>query len=227
MTQLKYIIILGVLAMCYLVSIKGQTVLPIKGSVIFEDDFSTAEIGKFPSKWTSNRSGEVLTLKDFPGKWFKMHSQGTYLPQINQVLPKSFIVEFDYIYEVIGDGNNLTEITLYTRQKGEECDVLFPGSNGLKVNLENFLVSYRYYDKKQMDDRHSGEFRTKIIQEGKKVHVSIRIQKQRLQLYVNDLKLLDVTQCPETILPFEAMRFHFWGSQAEPLIGNFKFFGLD
>jgi hypothetical protein len=200
--------------------INGQPVPGSASNIIFEDNFSSDTL--VPSQWISNVAAEVVRVKDFSGKWMKMHSQGTYMPRLKTVLPESFTVEFDFIYQALGDGNNLTEITLYNSLKGEALDVLFPGNSGIKVNLENFIVSYRYYSKPKMDDRNAGEFRTPIIQANQKAHASIRIQKQRLLLYVNDQKLLDAAKCIEMPGLFDTFRFHFWGSQAEPLIANFK-----
>jgi len=66
--------------------------------ILFFEDFSQDAIGDFPALWSTNSSGEVKTLNNYPGKWFQITANSgvfTYLNSLN--LPANFIMEFDYI----------------------------------------------------------------------------------------------------------------------------------
>src|SRR5688572_20621956 len=48
----------------------------IPGEKVFAyEDFSTAEIGDFPTRWNTNGTAEVVTLNNKPGKWLKMSKE--------------------------------------------------------------------------------------------------------------------------------------------------------
>jgi len=199
-------------------------VLPIKAqksNQIFTDDFSKEAVGNFPASWESNVRGEIVTVKNENGKWLKMHAGGTYIPPMSQNFPENFTLDFDFIYEALGENYNTTEITVYSKKPGEAYDVAFPGSNGLKIFLENFIVSCASYNQQKMDDKFAQEQRTHIIQASKKVKVSIRISNGELNVMINNKQML-TAPIANTPTPFNALRFHLWGSQAEPLISNLK-----
>jgi hypothetical protein len=191
------------------------------GQLIFADNFLKETLGKFPANWESNVHGEIISVKNEPGKWLKMHTGGTYMPLLTQNFPENFKVEFEFIYEALGTDYNITEITIFSKKPDEAYDVSFPGNDGIKIFLENFIVSYACYSQQKMDDKLAKEHRTNIIQTDKMVKVSIKVTHQEVNIYINNQHLL-TSRFSGTALPFNALRFHLWGSQAEPLISNLK-----
>ncbi len=194
----------------------------INRQVIFSDNFSKDNISKFPDKWISNRPGEVVTLKNVPGRWLKMHAEGTYLPQITQELPKNFTIEFDFIYQAIGNGNNTAELTIFSKPKGSANDDLFPGSSGIKIIFETFIVSCLCYDNLNPGAKVSDENRTKLIQANNIAKITIKVKQQQLHVFVNGFECLNIPNCNSSAEVFNAIRFYLWGSQTEPLVGNFR-----
>lgn len=53
--------------------------------VIFYDDFTAESAGDFPSQWLTNGSGEIVTSKKFPGRWFQITKAGYYIPDFQRV----------------------------------------------------------------------------------------------------------------------------------------------
>jgi len=194
----------------------------VNKTILFFDNFAKDPIGRFPTKWISNRPGEVVTLKNLPGKWFKMHSEGTYLPKLNQDLSTTFTVEFDFIYQTTSNGNNITEFTLFTKPANAENDALFPGSSGIKIVFETFIVSCLCYDNLNPNRKVSSENRGKLIQANNIAKITIRVNQQQLHILVNGFECLSVPNCNESNEAFNAVRFHLWGSEVEPLVGNFR-----
>ena len=207
------------------ISIKAQQVdtLPNR-QTIFSDDFSRDLTGKFPENWTSNRPGEVVTLKNLPGKWFKMHTEGTYLPIIQQEFSKRFTITFDFIFQATGNGNNTVELTIFHKPSGSINDALFPGSSGIKIVFETFIVSCLCYDNLNPAGKMSGENRARLIQPNNVTKISIRVDNQQLHVFVNGLECLNMSVCNNSDEILNAIRFYLWGSQAEPLISNLKIF---
>jgi OmpA-OmpF porin, OOP family len=202
-------------------TIKAQDTLSgAKRTIIYADNFSNDVIGKFPAKWTSNTPGEVVSSKKYPGKWLKMHSEGTYLPQINQVLPKEFTITFDFIFQPAPQGYNTTELTLFGNPDSLPVDALFPGNFGLRINLEDYIVSYTCYNNRANGAKISGENRTSVTRENERARIAIKVHQQTMQLFVNETELLSTPIC--SLENLDSIRFHLWGSQAEPLIGNFR-----
>jgi hypothetical protein len=194
----------------------------VNKAILFQDNFSKDPVGKFPAKWISNRPGEIVTLKNTSGKWFKMHSEGTYLPVINQDFTKNFSVEFDFIHQGNGGGNNTVELTLFSKPGNAENDALFPGSAGVKIVFETFIVSCLCYDNLDTKTKVSAENRSKLIQSNNAAKIKVDVENQQLKVFVNGFECLNVPNCNFNNEMYNAVRFYLWGSQAEPLIGNFR-----
>lgn len=190
--------------------------------LIFSDNFAMDPVGKFPANWLSNRPGEIVVHKS--GKWLKMHTEGTYLPLLSQDLPSSFTVEFDFIYQSIGNGNTTTELTLFGKSKDSPYDALFPGSSGVKIILETFIVSALGYNNHATGFRPSNEYRSKILQANTKARITIHVNDTALRILVNGFECLQIPQCWERRETLNAVRFYLWGSQAEPMISNVKIY---
>lgn len=187
-------------------------------NIIFADNFEKDTINRFPNDWLSNAPGEITTIRKYPGKWLRLHAPGTYVPQINQTFPKEFVFEFDFIFLKENDSYNTTEIALFSDQDSLPFDNLFPGKCGLKINIEDYIVSYISYDHKMPGKKLSGENRLGIIQENVKARISVAIQQDSAHISVNGTEVLTAPIFGEDNI--NMVRFHLWGSQAEPLIGN-------
>ncbi|HEY4786529.1 MAG TPA: hypothetical protein VIH57_10790 [Bacteroidales bacterium] len=208
---------------CPEISIKAQQMDSIHNErTIFSDNFTYDVTGKFPKNWISNRPGEVITLKSLPGKWFKMHSEGTYLPAIKQDFPKHFTVTFNLIHQSVTSGNNTVEFTIYNKLNGSVNDALFPGSSGVKIIFETFIVSCLCYDNLNPNGQVTAENRQNLIKANNMAKISIQVDQQQLKVFVDGTECLNVPNCNKGEEPLNAVRFYLWGSMAEPVVGDFK-----
>ncbi|MDH3711996.1 MAG: hypothetical protein OER04_19070, partial [Cyclobacteriaceae bacterium] len=64
--------------------------------IVFED-FSADALGDFPSRWNTNGTGEVVTFGDSKEKWFELKTGSEYLPDLPEVLPEEYTIEFDLV----------------------------------------------------------------------------------------------------------------------------------
>ena len=221
----KQLVLFSIFILLSIVYVKAQSSDSAKSvHAIYSTDFSKDALGKFPQNWVSNRPGEIVIQKNLLGKWLKMHAQGTYLPKLDKELPKNFTISFDFIHQAIGNGNNTTEITLFSKSDSVVNDALFPGSRGVKIILETFIVSCLCYDNQNQANKPSAEYRSKIIQANHLAKVSIKVEGQLLSVSVNGFECIRIPVCLSDKQAINAMRFYLWGSQAEPLISNLKIY---
>lgn len=189
--------------------------------LIFADDFKNDSIGGYPHQWKGNAKAVIETNINFNGRWMKLQSQGTYVPLFEKVLPETFAVEFDYIYEVNGSGNNSTELTFFNRQNQTPLDADFPGEQGVKIYLGDFLVSYLCYNNSNISDKTAGENRSVTIDQHNVTKVRIEIRKELVKLQINGDLVLKIQRSAGHQSQFNTFRLSLWGSVAAPLIGNF------
>jgi hypothetical protein len=48
--------------------------------IIAFEDFSSTEIGDFPTRWNTNATAEVVTINNKEGKWLKIAKEGAFHP---------------------------------------------------------------------------------------------------------------------------------------------------
>jgi hypothetical protein len=63
--------------------------------VVAYEDFNTAGIGDFPTRWNTNATAEVVTINNREGKWLKIAKEGVFHPEFITNLPENFTLEFD------------------------------------------------------------------------------------------------------------------------------------
>ncbi len=177
--------------------IPGETVIAL-------EDFSQDAVGDFPARWNTNASGEVVTADGLPGKWLKLDATGVFMPEFINKLPENVTIEFDLVcnrefrYEAspfhFGIAQ-LAEPQHYTRwmqgsggRKGFNA-ILQP----LTPSRQKGRAGFELYNDQASDD---GIFETSLFHapSKNKVHVSIWRQKQRVRVYLDQEKLIDVAR---------------------------------
>ena len=75
--------------------------------VIFYEDFSSTDVGDFPSTFNTNGSGEVVSNNNFEGKWLKfIDSENSIWTDAILKLPENYTIEFDVI-PIKGEENSM------------------------------------------------------------------------------------------------------------------------
>jgi hypothetical protein len=63
--------------------------------VVAYEDFNSAAIGDFPTRWNTNATAEVVTINNGEGKWLKIAKEGVFHPEFITNLPENITLEFD------------------------------------------------------------------------------------------------------------------------------------
>jgi OmpA-OmpF porin, OOP family len=174
--------------------------------IIFYDDFSQDVLADFPAIWNTTGSGEVTTTNLFPGNWFKMKPGGAFMPEVEIPFNENFTFECDLIFKdaptsTSREGFDIQFVNSSSDWKiGDEIkngsDINLDGSNAgassWKDGAEFFVSSRQAYSTTDMTT---------------KLRVSIWIQKQRLRLYINEAKVLDLPRLMPPGLTYNQIQF--------------------
>lgn len=162
--------------------------------LLFFDDLSNDFPGDFPAKWNSNGSGEVVTIGENREKWMELKSgRNTYYIPDTPDLPEEFTIEFDFLT------TGLDKKTSSTSTFGIRLD----DNNGFTSKKNMALIEIplcQYITIGMVIESWSAGKRTmrnsldldirKIIKS--EVHISMAINKQRVRLWINETKYVDI-----------------------------------
>ena len=184
--------------------------------VIISDDFSQDAVGDFPALWFTNGSGEVVTMDGMEGKW--LAPKGRSMAFIDQLLdlPDNFTIQFDLLCSVpFSWSSDVFNVYL---EDIKDIDRYRKGENGGEMSDRNLnhhfwmdlhpgLYSATSYSSKayghyKMDgDGALFDLKEMWMPSAEKhlLKVSIWRQGQRLRVYLNENKILDLPK----ILPVD------------------------
>jgi OOP family OmpA-OmpF porin len=189
--------------------------------VIFFDDFTSESIGDFPAQWLTNGSGEIVTSEKFPGRWFHITKMGYFIPEAKEDFTENFTVEFDFVPLTTDNSEYIRGFIFYllTGILGEPGGGGEPGDSGFLIYLGDSNLSWKNWSM-QTGQRFEGMV-TFPFTSNEKYHVAIWVQKQRVRLYANENKVLDVPRAiPAGSNP---NIFRLESDQVSiPLIANFR-----
>jgi outer membrane protein OmpA-like peptidoglycan-associated protein len=191
--------------------------------VMFFDDFMEAAVGDFPANWNTTASGEVVTTNLYPGNWFKMIGSGCVALDEGIKLPDNFTIEYDVITNPVEEGNTATEFGFYLYSAENPKDLneggAVPGlKGGIKMSF-GYRATYSAYNEEGYTI--SGEKDDAVMESGKKYRLSFWVQKTRLRVYQDQVKIFDLPKVFKPDFQCNQMRFELWES-ANPMIANFR-----
>ena len=158
-------------------------------NVIFYDNFAQDAIGDFPPNWNTTGSGEIVTAGSFEGRWLKWGAGVSYAPNLSIVFPDNFTLEFDMLMQKPeGKEDPYFGLTIYSSDKDNLNEDIAVGT---------ILTTQRTWD---VTNVNGGDYQnigsTEQINNADlynhKTHISIWGQKQRMRVYVNETKVLDL-----------------------------------
>ncbi len=193
--------------------------------VLYFDDFAETAVGDFPPNWNTTASGEVVTNNIFPGNWFKMIGEGCVALEEGIKLPDNYTIEFDVIPYAVDENNVNFEygFYLYSAQNPKDLNEggAVPGLNGgIKMSF-GYRATYSAYDVEGYTISGDKEDATANMEAGKKYRLSFWVQKTRLRVYQDQVKIFDLPKVFAPGMICNQMRFELWG-ESGPIITNFR-----
>ncbi|WP_400081189.1 OmpA family protein [Winogradskyella sp. R77965] len=178
--------------------------------LIFYDDFSNDFIGDFPANWNTNGSGEVVTLNKVAGRWFQfMHGYSIYyIPNLPSDLPENYTIEFDLIALGI---NKKTSIGANLEVRLEDNNEFKTGKDFAEIQIpfvqytvSDFHVKNRINNKSSINNSIKADIRKAVLN---KPHISIAVNSERLRVWVNEKKCVDIPKMIGINSPIKAIKF--------------------
>lgn len=193
--------------------------------ILFFDDFSQDAIGDFPALWTTDGSGEVRTLSNYPGNWLNATSDdNAYCLMKDLNLPQNFIFEFDVVPTVKNPEEDDTYssfgLTFFSNKDDFLQTDIIPGDKGFSVTAAT--------DGWKADGFENGDYTVNLTSELSPVkinqlnHVILWVQNRRLRIYFEGQKVIDGPTALPANASFNRFRFAMWGQPGHPFFSNIK-----
>jgi OmpA-OmpF porin, OOP family len=158
-------------------------------NVTFYENFSEDAIGDFPANWNTNGSGEVVTIDGFDGRWLKWSAGVAYSPNLTTSFPDNFTLEFDLVMlKPEGKADPYFGLSIYASDKDNMNEDFAAGT---------ILTAQGAWS---VDNVNGGDYQNVGASQQvtisdlyeHKTHISIWGQKQRMRVYANEIKVLDL-----------------------------------
>lgn len=166
--------------------------------IIFFDDFSQDAIGDFPLFWNTNGSAEVVNTNLFGGKWLKFSMDESLWSEKFLNLPENYTIEFDVVPLKTNDEEMKGYcFRLIQSEKENSFDYgAVPGKAGFAFFTEySGRQGYRTYvnDENNGSDVSGNKDEENTFQKSDvKYHMSIWVQKTRIRVYQDQIKIFDL-----------------------------------
>jgi OOP family OmpA-OmpF porin len=157
-------------------------------NVIFEDKFEADALGDLPSKWSTSGDGELVTLDRLPGKWFKINAPTAISPELAEALPENCTIEFDLFLKNASGVAPQPMFGLTTMSDVSTGDVY---RSHIWVVLRGYNEGGQVDYGKTIQDLGSKAFKLSGYV-GRKLHVSIAVNKTRFRVYLDKQKIVDL-----------------------------------
>lgn len=183
--------------------------------VIAYGDFSDANLGDFPLEWNTNSSAEIVTLDNSDQKWFFMSQDGFFQPEYIEEMPENFTLEFDAFTRY--RSSNIVRYGLgFVASENPSSDLSEKYLNNMiefKWTACTGDVAYFVTEEGETINKNEGLFSEALICAGdnheqpSQVHFSVWRQKNRLRIYINEQKIIDIPKAFNPELTYNMLRF--------------------
>ena len=199
--------------------------------IIAYDDFMQDNVGDLPASWITTGSAEIVNFDEVEGNWVWFNkTSGNFIPEYLRDFPENFTIEFDLMYDfefgTFSSSRNL--MLVFTDIANPEAKLDWNG-NGDYFNLQK--LSDNYFGIRFTGNSHDGgpyviaqkavhtekglNFKNNfdaghIInaeRANKPVHVSIARMGRRVQVFVEEEKVLDLTSAFQNDVKLTSARF--------------------
>ena len=178
--------------------------------IVYAEDFSQDVVGEFPLKWNTNGSGEIVTIEGQPGKWLSMTANTKYESPYANKLPPNYTIEFDLLLD-FKESMRVPDMEFNIFDKRAQKASYRPemrlfigpqaGTYG-SANAQNTIDRFRlvtFDDKSKEFLRSNDQLIGELYNNKRKpVHFAFWVQKERVRIWVNQVKIFDL---PKALSP--------------------------
>ncbi|MBS1979191.1 MAG: OmpA family protein [Bacteroidetes bacterium] len=193
------------------------------GQIIYYDDFTSTNVGDFPLEWNTSGSGEVVTYPKYPGQWLQLTKSGYFFPEVKDKFTDNFTVEFDFVPLLNVRSEFMYGLDLYVTSGSPDNPNeggAIPGKAGIRITIGYDQLLWTNYSEKTegYKDKGTSSFQFKP---GQLYKMAIWIQKQRIRMYVDQNKVLDLPRGLIDGYTYNIFRMEN-SDEATPLLGKVR-----
>lgn len=170
--------------------------------IIGFETFEETELGDFPLGWNTNSSGQISKIGTSEEKWMQINQDGYFSPEFITNIPENFTLEFDVFTRYV-NSNILSygfEICAVESPRKNIGNEVYSTKAGFEYKWSTCKSSnyYNVYENGEVTNSNDQLSNNDLICEGSDydipstVHFSIWRQKNRLRIYINQNKILDI-----------------------------------
>ncbi len=174
-------------------------------NIVAIEDFSQDAMGDFPARWNTNSSGDLVNVEGKPGKWLSLTKKGVVMPEFFTKFPDNFTLQFDVMcnpefsyysnplgiaFVKLDKPKNFTDWDYNEENRNGTIFSFHPVAPGVyeKVGFVNYTL-FENGNKTMKNDISTSQFHGETSNYAK---VSVWRQKQRIRIYLNEEKILDL-----------------------------------
>ena len=182
--------------------------------ILYYDDFERGEIGDFPTGWNTNSSAEIVTFNDIPGKWLSITKDGFFQPEMVKDLPDNFTLEFDVINRYRSNNILNYNFNIYQTANARKDIAEVYLANTFQLVWDGCSGNVKYIIKEKGEEISSNNsIKTNQItctgtdySTPAKFRFSLWRQKNRLRVYINEEKVIDIPQAFNSSIKYNAFK---------------------
>lgn len=197
--------------------------------IIMDEDFSQEAIGDFPAQWNTRTGAEVVTVNNRPGKWLSIKQDGSFYPEyLTSNFPDNFTLQVDVM---ANNGiSSIAQLTITLLQAKNADEKFEYGSQSSTSSLANFKVSLNpkssgdgnlYYSTNVIGSHSISATPEFNVPKKNMVRLSIWRQKQRIRLYLDSTKTLDLPRALDANAVLNSLVFNAYAPDYAKENGTF------
>ena len=181
--------------------------------IIVHEDFSQDEVGDFPANWNTRSGAELVTIDGRPGKWLRINQNGVFYPEyLTSDLPENFTLQLDLLANK--QVSNIGEFMISLMQTSD-TDQKFDWGKNNAPGTPSFNISFQPTSSSNGDLRYSSNLIGTQYKHGvpefnlnkNAVKISIWKQKQRVRVYLDSTKVLDLPRALDASAALNTLTF--------------------
>ena len=183
--------------------------------ILYYDEFDNTGVGDFPTGWNTNSTAEVVRFNDLPGKWLSITKDGYFQPEMVSKMPENFTLEFD-VFNRYRSNNILAYNFIIGKSSNPRRDI---GEDNSAEAAFKFTwagcsggLGYSVYEKGEKMGFNEDLSSKNLVCPGENytepasVRFSIWRQKNRVRVYLNEEKVLDLPQAFNSNLTYNVFK---------------------
>ncbi|RZF62130.1 hypothetical protein [Sphingobacterium corticibacterium] len=198
----------------------------IAGNVLlFEDSLNYDTPGRMAKYWQTNSTGTVVEINGAPGKWLKLADQASYQLDTLLHLPQKFTLEFDLLTRA-SEAKDLRSIDFGFSKNNSTRKYIYGVANETNVYTS---LQYYYETINTTSNNNNNQSRIEFPLSNYAnaiMHVSVSVDGSRMQVYIDDHKVLDATVLNPQVPKHFFLSTENYRNNAVALISNLRIYGF-